>query len=519
MLFDHTVREIHGLKGSRIAPDAVGVEIEAEIGTAFDTAALKMPGDDWSVKGDGSLRNFGLEFISRPFSPRLEADVLLTSWAGLLSSTHLSSIDHDCPRASVHVHVNVQMFTYTQLYSAILAYLLLEGTLVDYCGRWRRGNLFALRIPEASGNFASIKRAVAQYEFIDINREMRYSAMNLCSLSSFGTIEFRMLGSVYDPKIIHRWASALRHMVDHAATAYRTPVEVYRAYTTLSREEFVEEFLGPLAHEILKRPLKEELFEDGEEYAVELLAASSDDWTQSDDWRNDEDYQKWASAQGYKTNQLLRFRKRDYSSWAQSNRKASDKPVINLGVDWVPTEGGGPLDFNPFAQTPAPSRRERRTAAPRVRVPTAWAEGDTPVLGLPMDIYTASRGQRWIHWAGRLPPEAFDMPEDYETYLSWADDLGEYDARRRADDEGYILSGFVMERINVLNDELQTQPAVVAPDPAEPLTSETLARMLRPSFSPEGVAWVADTTITDSAELRPWASTFTVRGTDDSGTR
>lgn len=459
MLFESSVQEVHGLKEGTVVPDAVGVEIEIELTTPFDTTQLSTT-SDWSVKSDGSLRNFGLEFVSRPFSLRHEGTVLSKSWSDIIKNPLMSSANYDCPRASVHVHVNVRDYTYNQLMNIILAYLLLEGTLVDYCGRWRRGNLFALRIPEAAANFSNIKNTVTQYTALNINSEQRYSAMNLVSLRNFGTIEFRMLGSVYSPELIQLWASGLRHMVDWAAQSYQNPPDLYRRYTSATREEFVNEFLGDLGREILKRPLKEELFEDGEEYAVELLTASTDEWTYVDDFRNDDKFMKYLKDSRLSRKQVFEQSLSSYNNWKKGETKSTKKSIFGLEPrDWSPEPSvvSPSIDFaslGTFASAPRPAPRRRASA-----ITPPWSEGDVPPTGANIDIYYAPRGQRWIHWSGRLPPEAFTNRERFRNYIEVVDGATWTLSNARAvyDEAGHINEDWVQRQLSRLDDDMSFQ--------------------------------------------------------------
>lgn len=477
MLFESSVQEVHGLKDSNIAPDAVGIEIEMELPGSVDTSTLSTT-KDWSVKSDGSLRNFGLEFVSRPFSLLHEHHVLGKSWADIISSPQLVKADWDCPRASVHVHVNVRDLTYNQLMNGILAYLLLEGTLVDYCGRWRKGNLFALRIPEAAANFQHIKNSITNFSKIQINSEQRYSAMNLVSLSTFGTIEFRMLGSVYDPRLIRLWASGLRHLIDRAAQMYSSPPEIYQRYTRATREEFVEEFLGELGREILKKPLNEELFEDGEEYAVEFLSASTDDWSHVNDFRNDVNYQKYAKEVRWDKKRLLADNIGSYRVWQKSQEKGKKKPSFDLGVDWVEEDPAmfedpgspvaratGSLFGSTFTvRPPAPPRSRAR------RTPPTWREGNVPPTGSDLSIYEDRRGRRWIHWSGRLPREAFFSEEMFREYTNFIDGEGwaEVDARREMDARSNISDSWVSDRLREMFAQMDVAAFTEEPAPGGP---------------------------------------------------
>lgn len=50
----------------------------------------------------------------------------------------------------------------------------------------------------------------------NIPGDERYQTVNICSLRSHGTIEFRAMGNVYDYETLVRWAHFLRELINMA---------------------------------------------------------------------------------------------------------------------------------------------------------------------------------------------------------------------------------------------------------------------------------------------------------------
>lgn len=454
MLFNTSVQDVYGLsrKSDKSIPkDAVGIEIEMEHASPFDYNKLDLTG--WNMKTDGSLRNYGLELVSEPFSIQRIGDYVGKTWAQAVKDPLMKGLNHECPRASVHVHVNVKHFTYNQLMNVITAYGLLEGVLIEFCGKYRKGNLFALAIPEAPGNFNVVRSAIKSYTRISVNSDNRYSALNLCSMSRFGTLEFRMLGSAYSPEVIQMWATGLRQMVDHAAYKFKNPPAVYDQYVHASREEFVKEFLGDLGSEILKKPLSDDLFEHGEDAVVSLLACSPDDWTYEKDFRLDEDYAKYMKSElGYTVSQIMSLHSRNYLDWKRSKERSATpriRPRSGGGVDWEPVEEAQFLDEPELDQPPnaaadltrafqfsvAQAVRSRAPLPPRTRNVEDYFQ---PEDSLP-------RGQRTIRWVGLLPERAFFNREDYNNYVRMTGTEGEPAARIAFDTRSLIVDRWVTQ--------------------------------------------------------------------------
>lgn len=446
MLYNSDVKEVFNLPSKGPAKDSVGVEIEMELRSPLPSDPLINDiAPKWQVKGDGSLRNNGYEFVSQPTAMK-ELDTLMGQWDKMMGSKLLADRINDCPRASVHVHVNVRDYTYNQLMNIIIAYTLLEGVLVAYCGKYRFGNLFALRIPEASSNFRNVMSRVKEYAPFKLNSDHRYGALNLCSVGRFGTIEFRSLGSVYDPKEIDLWVSGLRYMADHAATQYKKPPDVYARYVDLDRRSFLEEFLGPLARPLMSRVSDiDGLFEDGEEYAIRLLSAHPDNWTYENDFRDNPEFLKAIKTNyGYKKSQILQMTSQAARSVVREDRDRN--PSINPAgadfTDWVPAE-----DPNE-----APSRR---------------GDGGTRI-----------NSQNYsINWIGELPTQAFTGSDTETTYQSLIRSHGEDSARRMVWDAGFLNPDWVAARA------MRRRTARVAPGGVS-FNATTTSASLRPFSSP-----------------------------------
>lgn len=414
MLYGSEVKEVFGLPAKGPHRDAVGIEIEMELRTPIPQAPLLNElTKGWTIKGDGSLRNHGYEFVSEPTAIK-NLPTLLGDWDKVLSSSMLTDRIEDCPRASVHVHVNVRDYTYNQLMNILVAYTLLEGVLVAYCGKYRFGNLFALRIPEASSNFRSVLSRVKEYAPFKMNSDHRYGALNLCSVGRFGTIEFRSLGSVYDPAAIDLWVSGLHYMCQHAATHYKKPPDVYARYVEMDRRSFLEEFLGPLAKPLMARVTDiDALFEDGEEYAIRLLSSHPDNWSYEKDFRDNPEFLKAVKDNyGYRKSQILQL--------TLSNARSILREVKDRALD-INQEGADFTDWVPAVD----EAEEARANGGRITARTH-------------DIF----------WIGEIPPGAFETNSRYLTYtgLMTGGANTEEQARRMVfEPGGYLTQAWLQE--------------------------------------------------------------------------
>lgn len=206
-----------------------GIEVESG-GARFATCP---PG--WDAKGDGSLRsaysgsddehsddcdsmdddeydctceiqgNDCREFVSpilRSFHSRgLESLV-----------THLSTQPQN-DSSGIHVHVGVDDMTPKQIGSLVYGYNMIEPMIEasyqreerEYC---KERNTYELK--RILSDSKRVKRAT------DIDVGDRYVTLNLLSLHSHKTVEFRAMGPVYDYEYLIKWAYFCREMVNVA---------------------------------------------------------------------------------------------------------------------------------------------------------------------------------------------------------------------------------------------------------------------------------------------------------------
>lgn len=208
-------------KALRKIPDAIsndhaiGVEIEME-NVSSDFHSNVPPG--WSYTGDNSLRENGLEFITRPMTPELFRPAL----AALMA--HVSPSGAKRPsfswRTSIHVHLNVRGESVENVCNLLLLYMLFEDSLFSFVGEDRRTNNFCVPLTETA-----ISRELTNLFQDDIplghllGEWMKYTALNPRPIryndhggehgSGKGTIEFRHLAGTYDLVQIMTWINLI----------------------------------------------------------------------------------------------------------------------------------------------------------------------------------------------------------------------------------------------------------------------------------------------------------------------
>lgn len=215
----------------------VGVEIEVE-------AKLQLPRDtkpDWRAVKEGSLRNIGMEYIT---PGAVDLSSLTKRTKNLNDKLEGCQVIEDCPRTSVHVHVNMQKATVPQTLTTMTAFWLLENPLTEYCGPDRVGNVFCQRLKDTEAIIDIVKDDVlTDSKFLTINsNECKYANQNLANLSVLGTLEYRGMRGTTDPKIIQDWADCLVKIRDEACQ-YKNPADFLDDYFVADRELFVKNML------------------------------------------------------------------------------------------------------------------------------------------------------------------------------------------------------------------------------------------------------------------------------------
>jgi hypothetical protein len=285
MLFSSRISDIYRRTGYH--PDGFGIEIEVE---SKEALAKPWSSQYSSLKGDGSLRNVGMELVSTPLVYK-DLPAFYEDYQILLSKIG----DNFVPtkRTSVHVHMDVSQMSLIQMWNLMSVYYLVEKPLVSTAGEGRSGNLFAQTLDENLGLVKVLSSFLKRDVPVKFRENERYFAMNMASLGRFGTLEFRSHCGTKDTKDIHDWVTTIREIRDFSLT-FKTPSDVMKEFSENTNEAFIQKNLpslykrGPSEKSIVQMDYSYELVSD-------ILTNQLDDWDVSKDPRNDpmfKDYKK-----------------------------------------------------------------------------------------------------------------------------------------------------------------------------------------------------------------------------------
>lgn len=193
---------------------------------------------EWIIKTDGSLRNNGAEIVTNILdieeAPRVFSEILEA----------LRGDEYDfSTRTSIHVHVNVIDMSPVQLKAFLYLYLLVEPLLYKFVARHRQDNIYCNRLSETYNRLPS-----------ETNWS-KYTGLNLCPVSSLGTVEFRQLEGTSDIQKFTTWVNIIG---DLYRAAYRVTEdfdslfqEIAGLNTDSAYQQFLEQVLPTSATDLL----------------------------------------------------------------------------------------------------------------------------------------------------------------------------------------------------------------------------------------------------------------------------
>jgi Putative amidoligase enzyme len=157
---------------------------------------------DLGIMLDHSLRNNGLEFVTRPVSYNDSLRLFQELHNGLKVGPNAYS-----PRTSTHVHVNVCSMPMDKLRHMMLLYALLEPAFFSFAGDKRKHNIHCVPL-----NYTLLPAIYDRNITYLIETWSKYSAFNLMPVRNIGTVEFRHLYGTGDFNIYKQWLTLLKEL-------------------------------------------------------------------------------------------------------------------------------------------------------------------------------------------------------------------------------------------------------------------------------------------------------------------
>lgn len=181
-----------------------GIELEIEgLGhlNSFEDACV----DGMVYHQDGSLRNNGAEYVTKPMQMRELAYIL----EQFFKKNKLSDKNYS-ERCSVHVHTNVLDMSWEQLKTLVLVYLVFERNLFSFIGNERDKNIFCVPLYDTM-MVNNILKGDNTYKTLSskLGRWEKYTALNFLPIGSQGSIEWRHMHGTNDVQYILTWCNLI----------------------------------------------------------------------------------------------------------------------------------------------------------------------------------------------------------------------------------------------------------------------------------------------------------------------
>jgi len=217
----------------------IGLELEYEGGLLCEGHPR-----GWEVIGDGSLRNGGLEFVSRGPKELSFVPTHLSNLIRFFKSQKLSP--QKSIRTSTHVHINVADKTLEEIDQAIFLWALVEPFVLEFMPEERVGNPFAVLY---SVDFSWVDRYLESHrkDFSSCLGERKYRSLSIERTFDLGTLEARIL-----PAFLPEEFETLVGWIDFFVSLLRRGFEDYKTYENLldsffdkdTYKQFFEELFG-----------------------------------------------------------------------------------------------------------------------------------------------------------------------------------------------------------------------------------------------------------------------------------
>lgn len=238
------VKQVFKIPQRKFTDGELGIEIEAEGGLVDCNAKW------WDIVNDHSLRG-GYEYVLKQPLSQEDAKTALNYFEYKRRLGDVTLVDS--VRAAVHVHVNVQNMTVVELFNFITLYLIFEEVLTKWCGDTREGNLFCLRSCDAEflPNYIATVLKEDKFSYFD-NDDIRYAAMNLKALPTYGSLEFRTMRTPtgqYMVRDIWQWVSLLLCLRD-ASYEFDCPQDVVSGFSGAGYDNFLEKIFGGMSGQL-----------------------------------------------------------------------------------------------------------------------------------------------------------------------------------------------------------------------------------------------------------------------------
>lgn len=240
-----------------------GIEIELE----GRNIRHNIPG--WLRKEEGSLRGENAEYVIDGVIEEHEVPVKMEVLREILTQPGRELVHSN--RTSTHIHLNVSDLPFIDIFGYVIAFTVIEPLFVRLYAPERDGNLFCMTSYDTGDAALSLKKTLKALPHGGWKTREKYTALNMATVSTFGSVECRVFPSTVNPDTVVRWCRSMM--------ALRRVVEAENDKTFLTLINQARTLPGSLARRIFNRELNHreaELIQFGCEQAYELAVVLKD---------------------------------------------------------------------------------------------------------------------------------------------------------------------------------------------------------------------------------------------------
>lgn len=224
----------------------LGVEVEVENCVKLYGANEKFA-SYWTHKEDPSLRNNGREFVFA--EPLFGHDAI-----NAIEFLCLRAKEHNWKISTLtgeHVHVDVRNMELEEFRNFMTVYALMEPLIYNWVGDNRHENMFCAPwyISEMDLTVVSsiVKKQIPQGSILGYLKNLKkYTGLNLQALYKFGTVEFRMLKTTFDPKRTIDWLNIILSLKKYAQIPGLTAEDICKSARNEGAFSFARKVFGPV---------------------------------------------------------------------------------------------------------------------------------------------------------------------------------------------------------------------------------------------------------------------------------
>lgn len=224
------------LKNDNKTTSFIGIEIELEnarVGDDEEKESQLMYW--WEEKGDGSLRNNGTEFVTKPGITAATVVPLMLRFSEDLKAARPKAQNN--MRTGLHVHFNVREMSYYELSNVLFLYAITEPAFFEVSGN-RFENIFCVPWCENKHNLGEVINRLVWWVNrqnkpmaggVDFRNYSKYCGLNLAAISTYGSLEFRQHKGTHDPFEIIKWVQTIEALFDVGKrTSLEGNIELFR---------------------------------------------------------------------------------------------------------------------------------------------------------------------------------------------------------------------------------------------------------------------------------------------------